>query len=259
MTGPELRALLDVQARPAAKLVLLAVALRAGSDGRAWPSVARICADTGLSARGVRYALRALAAAGHLDAEHRPGRSLLVTVTAAPLAGVPRHLLPVPWHESTESAALGAPRSKKNYKRKCRRPARPQAAGRRRTGKSTTTAPLPASRGGSSGSGAGGEIQPGEDGRPSAVVPREGRCGHRRAARGPSQSRRPVPALRARTHEPRICSAGRRPGMLGQGPRRRRRTTPSRRRPEKWMSSSPPGNIPSTSRGWSLDAGRLAA
>ena len=143
MTGPELRALLDVQARPAAKLVLLAVALRAGSDGRAWPSVARICADTGLSARGVRYALRALAAAGHLDAEHRPGRSLLVTVTAAPLAGVPRHLLPVPRHESTESAALGAPRSKKELQKEVAPTAPPENRAVVANGKVNGNGPAP--------------------------------------------------------------------------------------------------------------------
>ena len=61
---------------------------------------------------------RALAAAGHFDAEHRPGRSLLVTVTAAPLAGVPCGTsCRVLRHESTESAALGAPRSKKELQK----------------------------------------------------------------------------------------------------------------------------------------------
>jgi hypothetical protein len=113
VTCPQVRALLDVDVRPTAKLVLLALGLRAGTDGRAWPSVARLCADTGLSARAVRYAVQSLAEAGHLGVDHRPGRSLIVTVTAAPLAGVARHVVPVPRHLTTKSAAPGAPRIKK--------------------------------------------------------------------------------------------------------------------------------------------------
>jgi DNA-binding transcriptional regulator YhcF (GntR family) len=110
---PQIRALLDVEARPAAKLVLLALALRAGSDGRAWPSVGRLCADTGLSNASVRRALQSLAQAGHLGVDHRPGRSLLVTVTALNLSGVVRSNRAVPRSKSTKSALTVSGRSKK--------------------------------------------------------------------------------------------------------------------------------------------------
>jgi hypothetical protein len=110
---PQIRALLDVEVKPTAKLVLLALALRAGQDGRAWPSIGRLCVDTGLSERAVRYAIQTLAEAGHLSVQHRPGRSLWITVTAAPLAGVARHVVPVPRHVVPVTAAPRAGRSKK--------------------------------------------------------------------------------------------------------------------------------------------------
>jgi Helix-turn-helix domain len=113
MTCSRVRALLDVEARPTAKLVLLALGLRAGSDGRAWPSVARVCADTGLSDSSVRRAIWSLAKAGHLSIDHRPGQSLMVTVTAVPLTGVPRSITAVPRSLSTKSAVNNGGRSKK--------------------------------------------------------------------------------------------------------------------------------------------------
>jgi DNA-binding transcriptional MocR family regulator len=113
MSCPQIRALLDVEVRPTAKLVLLALALRAGVDGRAWPSIARLCTDTGLSNATVRRAVQSLAEAGHLSTDHRPGRSLLVTVTAIPLSGPPRSERAVPRSETTKSALTVSGRSKK--------------------------------------------------------------------------------------------------------------------------------------------------
>jgi Helix-turn-helix domain len=88
MTWQRARAVLDLEGiDPTAKFVLIAVALRAGTDGRAWPSVARVCRDTGLGDRAVRMAIKRLAKAGHLDVLHRPGATLTMTVGAASGAG----------------------------------------------------------------------------------------------------------------------------------------------------------------------------
>lgn len=113
MSCPQIRALLDVQAKSNAKHVLLALALRAGSDGRAWPSITRLCVDTGLSNASVRRALQSLAQHGHIGVDHRPGRSLMVTVTALTLSGPVRSVTARPRSISTKSALNNGGRSKK--------------------------------------------------------------------------------------------------------------------------------------------------
>jgi hypothetical protein len=65
----------EIRTDPTAKLVLMMVAYRAGADGRAWPSMATIAADTGLRERAVRHAVHRLAKEGHLEVIHRPGKS----------------------------------------------------------------------------------------------------------------------------------------------------------------------------------------
>jgi Helix-turn-helix domain len=140
VNSPELWALLEVEVKPTAKLVLLALAVRAGSEGRAWPTVTRLCADTGLSDRAVRYALDSLVAAGHIVLEHRPGRASVVTVTPAPRADPtparraptpapradptpapradpPRHDVHPPRHLVPKTPAPRAPRSKKELEK----------------------------------------------------------------------------------------------------------------------------------------------
>ena len=104
------------------RVTLLALALRAGNDGRAWPSVAQLRDDTGLSDRGVRYALRALAAVDILTVKRQPNGSLILTlvmpapalrllgITPAPSAAAPSAAAPddEPAAPDDEPAALGA-------------------------------------------------------------------------------------------------------------------------------------------------------
>jgi hypothetical protein len=83
------RAVLDLEGvKPTPKFVLIAIALRAGTDGRAWPSIARISADTGYGRSTVRAAIGRLARTGHLEVVHKPGATLMLTLTA-PDAGPP--------------------------------------------------------------------------------------------------------------------------------------------------------------------------
>jgi DNA-binding transcriptional MocR family regulator len=84
VTWHQARAVLDIEGLPPSEtLVLIALALRAGNDGRAWPSIARLCADTRLSDSTVRRAIHALAEAGYLIVRRQPGRGLMLTVTVA--------------------------------------------------------------------------------------------------------------------------------------------------------------------------------
>jgi hypothetical protein len=57
-----------------AKIVLLALAKHSGSNGRAFPSNARLRQLTGLSERAVRDAIRTLAQTGHITCHHAAGR-----------------------------------------------------------------------------------------------------------------------------------------------------------------------------------------
>jgi hypothetical protein len=96
---------------PTAKLVLVMIALRAGDDGRAWPSVATVVEDTGLSDRGVRLAVKRLRKTGHLVVVHSRGEGWTMTVSAAPRAGPPRHDVP-------DTAAPGAKKRGTSYRGK---------------------------------------------------------------------------------------------------------------------------------------------
>lgn len=61
----------------AAKLVLLALASYAGADRTAWPSVATLAEDTGLSRATVQRALSAAESAGYLERDLQDGRTTL--------------------------------------------------------------------------------------------------------------------------------------------------------------------------------------
>jgi Helix-turn-helix domain len=125
MSWHHVRAVFDIEGiPPTRKLVLLALARRAGDEGRAWPSIPRLCRDTGLSDRAVRYALKALAETELLTVHRAPGRGLSMHLGAAlgavenhpgpaPGAGPPRHDMPRPRHLSAKTAAPGADRSNK--------------------------------------------------------------------------------------------------------------------------------------------------
>lgn len=98
MSWQAARAVLDIDTlNPTAKFVLVVLCLRAGTDGRAWPSLATIGADTGLSERAVRYALRQLQKSGHIDLIHRQGRSSLMSINpGTSCRGTPAPLAPTP-------------------------------------------------------------------------------------------------------------------------------------------------------------------
>lgn len=108
-----IRAARDVEGlAPAAKFVLVMLALRAGDDGRAWPSLARIVADTGYGRSTVSVALTELAEAGHLEVIHRPGHANMVTLTH-PESGRVTHPESGPTHpESGRTHPESGPRSK---------------------------------------------------------------------------------------------------------------------------------------------------
>lgn len=81
MTWKAVRQVIDLEGvKPTAKLVLLALAVRANTEGRAWPSLTRICADTGLSERAVQDALKSLVADKLIVFESRPGHTSMLTV-----------------------------------------------------------------------------------------------------------------------------------------------------------------------------------
>lgn len=57
------------------KLVLVNLAFRSGSDGKCWPAVETICAETGLSRRGVQMALAGFKESGLVDRRDRKMQS----------------------------------------------------------------------------------------------------------------------------------------------------------------------------------------
>jgi hypothetical protein len=66
----------------AAKAVLVAIAYHANRQGRAWPSVATLCRDTGYGQAAVRRAIHRLTESGHLTVIHKPGTALILDMTA---------------------------------------------------------------------------------------------------------------------------------------------------------------------------------
>jgi hypothetical protein len=77
----------ELRVPAASKLLLYALASRADNSDRCWPSVRRICVDTGLSRRAIQLHLARLIAAGLVVRESRIGRSnrfqLVVTGASA--------------------------------------------------------------------------------------------------------------------------------------------------------------------------------
>lgn len=65
----------DLKLAPPQKLLLFALASRADQAGRCWPSVSRVCRDTGLSRRAVQIHLKHLTTRGVVVREDRHGRS----------------------------------------------------------------------------------------------------------------------------------------------------------------------------------------
>ena len=63
--------------------VYLALARRADSSGRCWPSVATIGRDTGICGRSVQYALRRLTDLGLLTIDQQTGKAAVYCLTRA--------------------------------------------------------------------------------------------------------------------------------------------------------------------------------
>ena len=93
----------DLELLPLQKLLLYALASRANHAGRCWPSISRVCRDTGLSRRTVQIHLGHLTTSGALVREGRRGRSNVYRLTLDSLA---RGSLPGP---SREDVAAPAP------------------------------------------------------------------------------------------------------------------------------------------------------
>ena len=142
MTWQAARAVLDdagIKSRE--KFVLIAIALRAGSDGRAWPSITRVAADTGLSERTVHYALRALVKAKRLTVIHNPGRPSTLTLGCADSAGVPLQIPQGGLQYATETPADTAPKEvRKKYKKYAPPAPTPNGAGAASNGTSSIAA-----------------------------------------------------------------------------------------------------------------------
>ena len=127
MSWHHVRAVFDTEGiPPTRKLVLLALARRAGDEGRAWPSIARLCLDTGMSDRAVRYALKDLVAGEWIIVHRAPGRGLTMTLAPAAFAAALRHEMPRPRQKTSFGAASGAGRSKKEYTKKGARDSGPR-------------------------------------------------------------------------------------------------------------------------------------
>jgi DNA-binding transcriptional MocR family regulator len=113
------RAALGLDVPPAAKLVYIALALRAGGDGRAWPSVGRLMADTGYSRATVHRALSRLAGDGLIEVVHRHGSSSIRSVGGLTVR-------PTPITGETPPVSLVRPRSSKEVNQEVA-PSRPVA------------------------------------------------------------------------------------------------------------------------------------
>jgi DNA-binding transcriptional MocR family regulator len=65
----------DLALQPTSKLILFALATRADDEGRCWPSIRKLCQDTGLARRTVQLHLGQLATSGAVVREARSGRA----------------------------------------------------------------------------------------------------------------------------------------------------------------------------------------
>jgi hypothetical protein len=74
----------ELRLPPVPKLLLFALASRADNQGRCWPSVRRICLDSGLSRRAVQIHLGQLIASGLVLCESRVGRSNRLRLVLGP-------------------------------------------------------------------------------------------------------------------------------------------------------------------------------
>jgi DNA-binding transcriptional MocR family regulator len=120
VTWREARAVLDdLWLKPRERLVLIALALRTGSDGRSWPSLARLSADTGYARSTVKLALKSLVRSGHLEVIHRQGRSSVLTLgTRSESDRVPGQISALPGQYAIKTGSDIGPRSKEEVDKK---------------------------------------------------------------------------------------------------------------------------------------------
>ena len=103
---------------PAQKLVLLSLADRAGEEHQCWPSMRRLCADTGLTDRGVRKILVELESRGLVRRDMRSGKSTVYTLAGVcgreeqtPELSSPRNTVPPEQRSATPELSSPPPRN----------------------------------------------------------------------------------------------------------------------------------------------------
>jgi Helix-turn-helix domain len=128
----------ELALQPTPKLILFTLASRADDEGRCWPSIRKICQDTGLARRTVQLHLGQLAGRGAVVRDVRLGRAnglrlalqvLQTSASSRPAAKEspdrgqladhgcisctpPAHLMHPPVHDMHPSCARGAPEVK---------------------------------------------------------------------------------------------------------------------------------------------------
>jgi hypothetical protein len=144
MAWSHVQAVRELALPPIPRLLMLMLALRANEDGICWPSIAKLCRDTGLARRTVQLHLARFRDQRLIVREERPGRvpciRLLIGVcsTGAPMTPVrsetgtgvtgasdapqtrticapPARRMHPPAHDSRVSSARDAPEVNKEY------------------------------------------------------------------------------------------------------------------------------------------------
>jgi hypothetical protein len=101
-----LRQVRDLEAGHVTKVLLYALATRAGKDDTCYPSIATIAHDSGLQERAVQRHLRVLEQNGLIKRDDRTGRASVFTLT---LPSTDRGACGTPVHGTTGAGARHAP------------------------------------------------------------------------------------------------------------------------------------------------------
>ena len=135
----------ELRLPPTTKLILFALASRANKEDQCWPSIGKLCADTGLQRRTVQLHLARLVKQGVVVRETRSGRSNVLRLNlearsevTGPIAGVanatsaadhslskgcttctpPAHVVHPPVHQVHPTCASHAPEVKREENKK---------------------------------------------------------------------------------------------------------------------------------------------
>ena len=91
------------------KAILFALASRANDGGECWPSLRKLCSDSGLARRTVQINLQQLIEAGLVGRTARPGRSAILRIdVCSGCTGAPH----APVYAVREGSASDAPHSR---------------------------------------------------------------------------------------------------------------------------------------------------